>query len=234
MIPEKKEEEETVKKLFALLLALMTVLSMAGCTQEDAELLGEVLQEYEQILQEMETAPEDGAYGEDWTYEDWGYEDTWQDWEETEPGLTEEGYPDYSYTEQVTEPTESATEAPTQAAAIDEEGWYYSAEEVALYLVTYGCLPENFITKDEARDLGWTGGSVEYYAPGCAIGGDRFYNYDGMLPGGSGTYYYECDIDTDGYKSRGAKRLVFTYEGDIYYTDDHYETFICLYGGDQP
>ena len=113
---------------------------------------------------------------------------------------------------------------------IDEGGWYYSAEDVSLYLYTYGHLPENFITKSEARDLGWDGGSVEDYAEGCAIGGDKFGNREGLLPKASGRQYYECDIDTNGKDSRGAKRIVYSNDGLIYYTDDHYETFTLLYG----
>jgi hypothetical protein len=113
---------------------------------------------------------------------------------------------------------------------IDEEGWYYSAEDVALYLATYdGELPDNFITKNEARDLGWEGGSVEKYAPGCAIGGDRFQNREEVLPVIEGVIYYECDIDTNGTSSRGAERIVFSNDGWIYYTPDHYETFELLY-----
>lgn len=143
---------------------------------------------------------------------------------ETEPVESEPVETEPVETEPVeTEPAE--TEAP-----IDIDGWYYSAEDVALYLVTYGCLPENFITKNEARDLGWEGGSVERYAPGCAIGGDKFGNREGILPKASGRQYYECDIDTDGQNSRGAKRIVFSNDGLIYYTEDHYETFILLYG----
>ncbi len=122
------------------------------------------------------------------------------------------------------------TEAPEEEPSIDEDGWYYSAEDVALYLYTYGHLPENFITKDEARDLGWDGGSVEKYAPGYAIGGDKFGNREGLLPKEKGRQYYECDIDTNGRNSRGAKRIVFSNDGLIYYTDDHYESFTLLYG----
>ena len=113
---------------------------------------------------------------------------------------------------------------------IAEDGWYYSVEEVSLYLYVYGELPENFITKNEARELGWDGGSVEVYAPGCAIGGDRFGNREGLLPKADGRQYYECDIDTDGADSRGAKRIVYSNDGLIYYTDDHYESFTLLYG----
>lgn len=112
-------------------------------------------------------------------------------------------------------------------AALDEDGTYNSAEDVSLYLYTYGRLPENYITKNEARDLGWSGGSVEKYAPGCAIGGDKFGNREGVLPDGT---YHECDIDTIGQDSRGAKRLVYSDDGRIYYTEDHYETFTLLYG----
>lgn len=115
-----------------------------------------------------------------------------------------------------------------QQPAIDENGSYTSKEDVALYIYTYGHLPYNFITKNEARELGWDGGSVEDYAPGYSIGGDRFGNYEGILP--EGKKYTECDIDTLGKKSRGAKRIVFSNDGCIYYTDDHYETFELLYG----
>ena len=125
-----------------------------------------------------------------------------------------------------------ATEAPApdEPAAIDEDGWYYSKEDVALYIHTYGRLPGNFITKKEAKKLGWSSGSLEKYAPGKAIGGDRFGNYEGLLPEAKGRYYTECDIDTKGAKKRGAKRIVFSNDGLIYYTDDHYEHFTLLYG----
>ena len=127
-----------------------------------------------------------------------------------------------------TEPTE--TEPEETGALLDPNGWYYSAEDVALYLITYGELPVNFITKSEARELGWEGGSVQKYLEGAAIGGDRFGNREGILPKASGRQYYECDIDTDGKNSRGAKRIVFSNDGLIYYTEDHYESFILLYG----
>ena len=116
-----------------------------------------------------------------------------------------------------------------EAAVIDEDGTYNSVEDVSLYLHTYDHLPENYITKSEARNLGWTGGSVEQVAPGCAIGGDRFGNREGILPKAEGRQYYECDIDTIGETSRGAKRIVWSDDGLIYYTEDHYESFTLLY-----
>ena len=117
----------------------------------------------------------------------------------------------------------------TEEPTIDEHGYYYSAEDVALYLYTYDKLPDNFITKSEARELGWEGGSVEKYLDGAAIGGDKFGNREGLLPKKKGRQYYECDIDTDGKSSRGAKRIVFSNDGLIYYTEDHYESFTLLY-----
>lgn len=117
-----------------------------------------------------------------------------------------------------------------EGLTIDEDGWYYSAFDVSLYLHTYGHLPENYITKSEARELGWDGGSVEDYAPGYAIGGDEFGNREGLLPSAEGRQYYECDIDTKDSDSRGSKRLVYSSDGLIYYTDDHYESFRLLYG----
>ena len=125
---------------------------------------------------------------------------------------------------------------PVPAVTVDEpiaeDGWYYSAEDVALYLSTYDCLPENFITKDEAEELGWDGGNLEEYAPGYAIGGDYFGNYEELLPEAPGRDYYECDINTDGADSRGAERIVYSDDGLIYYTDDHYESFTLLYDGE--
>ena len=82
----------------------------------------------------------------------------------------------------------------------------------------------------EAQALGWSGGSLEPYAPGRCIGGGRFGNYEGLLPEKEGRVYTECDIDTLGADSRGAKRIVFSNDGLIYYTADHYQTFELLYG----
>ena len=113
---------------------------------------------------------------------------------------------------------------------IDEHGTYDQPEDVALYIHTYGRLPDNYITKSEAEDLGWEGGSVERYAPGKCIGGSRFGNREGILPSAKGRTWTECDINTLGKSSRGAERIVFSNDGLIYYTDDPYESFTLLYG----
>lgn len=119
-----------------------------------------------------------------------------------------------------------------ETPAIEEDGTYTTKEDVARYIHTYGHLPENFITKKQAQALGWEGGSLEPYAPGKCIGGSRFGNYEGTLPEKDGRTYTECDIDTLGASKRGAKRIVFSNDGLIYYTEDHYETFELLYGED--
>ena len=119
-----------------------------------------------------------------------------------------------------------------ETPAIEEDGTYTTKEDVALYIHTYGHLPENFITKKQAQALGWEGGSLEPYAPGKCIGGSRFGNYEGILPEKDGRTYTECDIDTLGAEKRGGKRIVFSNDGLVYYTEDHYETFELLYGED--
>lgn len=129
---------------------------------------------------------------------------------------------------------EAAPTAETASAAaqptLDEHAAYTTRDDVALYIHLYSRLPENFITKKQAQELGWNGGSLEPYAAGCCIGGDRFGNYEGLLPAEDGRVFTECDIDTLGADSRGAKRIVFSNDGLIYYTDDHYKSFTLLYG----
>lgn len=114
---------------------------------------------------------------------------------------------------------------------LDEDGTYTSKEDVAAYLYLYQHLPSNFITKNEAKALGWESkeGNLDEVAPGMSIGGDKFGNYEGLLPEADGRQYYECDINFDG-GYRGSERIIFSNDGLIYYTGDHYETFELLYG----
>lgn len=125
---------------------------------------------------------------------------------------------------------ETAEEEPSLPIELPEElpvegECYYDVENVVLYIYLYEELPLNYLTKSQARELGWEGGSVEKYMEGAAIGGDRFGNREGLLPEADGRKYTECDIDTIGEKSRGAKRLVFSDDGLFFYTEDHYESF---------
>ncbi len=124
---------------------------------------------------------------------------------------------------------DAAADEPT-AVPVSEDGEYTSRDEVALYLHLYGHLPSNYISKKDAQALGWPGGSLDEYAYGKSIGGDRFGNYEGLLPSAPGRVWKECDIDTLHARSRGAKRIIWSNDGLIYYTGDHYESFVLLYG----
>lgn len=113
---------------------------------------------------------------------------------------------------------------------VEEDGTYTSTDEVAAYIFQFGHLPSNYITKSEAKKLGWvsTEGNLNEVAPGKSIGGDKYGNYEKMLPEEEGRTYYECDVN---YVSgtRGAERLIYSDDGLIFYTGDHYETFQQLY-----
>ena len=120
---------------------------------------------------------------------------------------------------------------PIIEVTIDEDGRYTSKEDVALYIHTYNKLPENYVDKKTAKDMGWVAskGNLLKVCDDCSIGGDVFTNREGNLPKKKGRVYYECDIDYQG-GTRNAKRIVFSNDGLVYYTDDHYNTFELLYG----
>jgi len=113
--------------------------------------------------------------------------------------------------------------------SVERDGTYTDKEHVAAYIHKFGKLPANYITKAQAGKLGWkTKGTLDQVAPGKSIGGDRFGNFEGILPKKSGRTYTECDID---YKrgNRGAKRIVFSNDGLIFYSASHYKDFERLY-----
>ena len=198
-----KLKKHLQKLLSFLLLSVFSLTLFVGCAQEDIELAADVLTAV------LETQLEE----------------------------------DDEYTEIVSEVNNSDTEIKdyreviaeentvTEESLISEDGIYTSKEDVAAYLHEYGHLPSNFITKKEAKKLGWVSseGNLDKVAPGMSIGGDYFGNYEGNLPEAKDRDYYECDIDFDG-TYRNGKRIVFSNDGLIYYTEDHYETFELLYG----
>lgn len=209
------------------LLAALTLFALAGCgvpVEESTEFSedGPRLEEAADLPEETES--EDPA----------ALPDESPSEDPAAPEAGDAGFPDDQGTGEGTLPEglasgEIRTDIPERVEPIlPEDGTYTTKEDVALYIHLYGHLPDNFITKKEAQALGWPGGSLEPYAPGMCIGGSRFGNYEGLLP--EGRTYTECDIDTLGAKSRGAKRIVFSDDGLIYYTEDHYESFELLYG----
>lgn len=116
------------------------------------------------------------------------------------------------------------------AITIKADGEYTDKDSVALYIHTYGTVPSNYVTKTKARNAGWvnTEGNLWDVLPGKSIGGGGFYNDDGMMPDAPGREWFECDIDYGG-GFRNAKRIVYSNDGLVYYTDDHYNTFQRLY-----
>ena len=207
--------KKSIFKLFSFLLLMVLSLSLfTGCTQEDAELALNVLTTV------LEAEVEEDVYDEAAVEEDSYREET----------VTDDG----SHTENAVvneEPSTEETVLEEDTPAISVDGTYTSKEDVSAYLHEYGHLPSNFITKKEAKKLGWVSseGNLDKVAPGMSIGGDYFGNYEGTLPEAEERDYYECDIDFDG-TYRNAKRIVFSNDGLIYYTEDHYETFELLYG----
>lgn len=206
-----------IMRLFTLLCVLVMTVCMAGCS-----LVAETSATKNTTMVTTTEASKDESKETSATTEE-----TTTATETTTEATTE------STTEATTETTtEATTESTTETTngALKENEAYTSKDDVALFIHTYGHLPNNFVTKKDARARGWEGGSLDEFFPGCSIGGDVFGNREGLLPSKRGRTYYECDIDTKGKKSRGAKRIVFSDDGLIYYTGDHYETFTLLYG----
>ena len=199
-MPTMRRGGERMKRILSLLLILAALLSLTACMSGKPEILDDPDLEILHIDEKEETVVED---------------DDWDDFDAQQPE---------------TKPEQEIPQGQTVAQEISEDGVYTKKDEVALYIHTYGHLPDNFITKKEAQALGWDGGKLEPYAPGKSIGGDYFGNYEEKLPKKKGRKYYECDIDTQGKKNRGAKRIVYSNDGLIYYTGDHYESFELLYG----
>lgn len=119
---------------------------------------------------------------------------------------------------------------PPSDAALAEDGRYTEPQEVADYLHVYGHLPDNFITKNEAKKLGWDNqaGNLDEVAPDMSIGGDLFGNREGLLPEKDGRKYYECDVNYEG-GYRNGERIIYSNDGLIFYTADHYKSFEQLY-----
>jgi len=95
-----------------------------------------------------------------------------------------------------------------------------------LYIATYGTLPDYYLKKKEAQKHGWEPllGNLADKLPGVLIGGDKYKNRDGRLPDAPGRVWYEADFDyTGGY--RNDCRLLYSNDGLIFVTYDHYLTF---------
>lgn len=200
------------KKIVSLLLAMSAAGLLCGCTQEEVDMFFDAVSVVDEALNsetDAETEPETESETE----------------ADTESEIESEAETE-SETEPETEPESEAETEDTESDIVWGES-YTTAEDVAEYIYLYGELPENFITKKEAGQLGWESseGNLWEVAPGMSIGGDYFGNYEGLLPEGN---YRECDINYDG-GYRGAERIIYGEDGSVWYTDDHYESFTQLY-----
>lgn len=214
-----------MKRLLSLLLAFAMLFSLAACSDEEIDLALDVLDAVADSIPD-ESQSEDVKVP-----------------EQTLPdGQAPPAQPDTPVVPEapVTPETPVVPEAPAEPEVpaqpeeptLDEDGWYSDKDNVALYIHLYGKLPSNFLSKSKARSqYGWEYGPLDALAPGMSIGGSQFGNNEGLLPDAPGRVWTECDIDTVGKDSRGAKRIVFSNDGLIYYTEDHYESFELLYGG---
>ena len=205
-----------MKKWLSLLLAALMLFSLTACTQEEVDTTLEILDAVVSALPEEEDAPAPQP------------EDTLPD--SQAPPAVEQSPVILPAVDAQTPVIE--TQPPVeQAPVLPEDGQYDDKDNVALYIHLYGKLPSNYVTKKDAEALyGWQGGALDVIAPGKAIGGSYYGNYEGLLPDADGREWTECDIGTIGQTKRGAERIVFSNDGLIYYTPDHYESFELLYG----
>ena len=199
-------------RFLAVLIALLTaLLSLGGCTQDEVidtalSVLDAVLTDAGESSSGGQSAPPESA--------------------NAPPQSETESQPP----EPPSDSSSQAVEPEPDSPSVDEDGWYSDKDSVALYLHTYGRLPGNYLTKKEAASLGWDSrkGNLWEVAEGMSIGGDSFGNREGLLPNANGRKWYECDINYQG-GFRGAERILYSNDGLIYYTGDHYQSYTQLY-----
>lgn len=218
-------------KLFLTAFLLIFTLAFAGCTDKNTEPTIEDTDVFEEELtplteDEIAALDENPGYDEEMTSID---EEDMENLDDASGDSSDEAGSGEQQ-ENPSQNTEDSSDTSQGTIQVTEDGTYTSRDEVAVYIHTYGHLPSNYITKAEAKKLGWVSseGNLNEVAPGKSIGGDSFGNYEKMLPEEEGREYYECDIDFDG-TYRNEKRIIYSNDGLIFYTGDHYETFEQVY-----
>lgn len=221
MVNKKKEDGNILKKLLwwipIIILGLM--FALGACTKQEAK---------KESLKAESTQKESS---EKESKEETTYSSKKSRKEKKKKNHTKESNEETTeYAQETTEETEPVSTYESRSLNVEENGNYTSKEEVALYIHTYGKLPVNYITKKQAQELGWDPekGNLSDILPGMSIGGNVFGNYEGALPRAGGRRYFECDIDYEG-GYRGAKRIVYSNDGLVFYTEDHYNTFEQIY-----
>ncbi len=205
-------KKKIMKGLGALLCTLLCVCGFASCSEL-----------YNEPIDSHVTEPYTESYTETFSEAD------------AVSDKPEDVQPETTASESPAPPQETAAYSETSEAvqsvqSVEKDGSYTSPEDVAEYIHTFGTLPGNFITKGEAKKLGWDSskGNLWDVAYGKSIGGDRFGNYEKLLPEAEDRTYTECDVNYEG-GYRGSERIIFSNDGLIFYTNDHYESFTQLY-----
>ncbi len=229
--------KKTANKLLCLSLAVISAFFLSGCANYLDEPYESFAAESTVSISETKEAAAETTSQTSETEPPETTEETPQ--QTTETKLTETTTQETTSTEQTTVKSETTsaktekttvTETTAEKLSVEKDGSYTNPEDVAEYIHTFGTLPKNFITKDEAKALGWDNkkGNLWDIAEGKSIGGDYFGNYEGLLPKAKGRKYTECDVNYEG-GYRGSERIIFSNDGLIYYTNDHYQTFTQLY-----
>ena len=226
MVNKKKEDGKILKKLLwwipIIILGLM--FALGACTKQEAK-----KESLKAESTQAESAQKESSEKE--SKEETTYSSKKSRKEKKKKNHTKESNEETTeYAQETTEETEPVSTYESRSLNVEENGNYTSKEEVALYIHTYGKLPVNYITKKQAQELGWDPekGNLSDILPGMSIGGNVFGNYEGALPRAGGRRYFECDIDYEG-GYRGAKRIVYSNDGLVFYTEDHYNTFEQIY-----
>lgn len=226
MINKKKEDGNILKKLLwwipIIILGLM--FALGACTKQEAKKESLKTESTQAESTQKESSEKESK-------EETTYSSKKSRKEKKKKNHTKESNEETTESAQeIIEETEQVSTYESRNLNVEENGNYTSKEEVALYIHTYGKLPVNYITKKQAEELGWDPekGNLSDILPGMSIGGNVFGNYEGALPRAGGRRYFECDIDYEG-GYRGAKRIVYSNDGLVFYTEDHYNTFEQIY-----
>ncbi|MCR5073904.1 MAG: ribonuclease [Clostridiales bacterium] len=192
---------------FSFVLLAISILFTAGCTEQSAAVLANAI--IQSIGNSVSSTAESAGYSNDFQLVS----------------------PDPSDNASENTSDSAASNTGTNPESVVYGQPYSSKDDVAAYLHEFGELPPNYITKAEAQSLGWdnTLGNLWEVTDHKSIGGDYFGNYENLLPRKKGRTYHECDINFKG-RSRGPERIVYSNDGLIYYSSDHYNTFTLLYG----
>lgn len=117
------------------------------------------------------------------------------------------------------------TQQQTQRAVAEKIDALTQEKRVVSYLQKHNKLPDYYVSKRTARNAGWKPERQNLcdVLPGNAIGGDKFMNREQHLPIAVNRQWYEADINYN-CGARGSDRLLYSSDGLIYVTKDHYKS----------